>query len=242
MNEVTPIQAAAVPSCAAEISPKRRQITAAAERLFLAQGYGAVSMDLVARTAGVSKATLYAHFESKDALFATIVADKGEDNPIAKDMFPEEVTDLRAALEQIGQRVLRFMLRERTLAIYRLTLAEAARFPELGRAFFENGPNLGAKRFRAWLEHQVEAGLVEAADLETATHQFMALMRSGVFMRRSLGLPPEATEAEITITVTAAADTWMKAYARRRDAASLNSTTASTITPSENAVVSVPSA
>jgi len=41
-----------------EASPKRRQIVAAAEALFLAQGYGAVSMDAVARRAGVSKATL----------------------------------------------------------------------------------------------------------------------------------------------------------------------------------------
>ena len=59
--------------CAADGSPKRRQIVDAAQALFLAHGYGAVSMDAVARTAGVSKATLYAYFDSKDQLFATIV-------------------------------------------------------------------------------------------------------------------------------------------------------------------------
>jgi hypothetical protein len=41
----------------------------------------------------------------------------------------------------------------------------------------------------------------------------MALMRSGVFLRRSLSLPPEASEAEIMATVSAAATTWLRAYA-----------------------------
>lgn len=195
-------------------SPKRRQITRAAETLFLGHGYGAVSMDLVARTAGVSKATLYAYFPSKDALFATIVSDKGLDNPFGEDLFPETVVDLRATLEAIGQKMLRFMLRERTLAIYRITLAEAARFPEMGLAFYESGPRRMTERFAAWLVRLNEQGLIEACDPVVATQQFMALMRSGVFLRRSLAVPPEASETEINDTVTAAAVAWLRAYAR----------------------------
>ena len=198
-----------------DISPKRRQVTEAAEQLFLAQGYGAVSMDQVARTAGVSKATLYAYFPSKDALFAQIVAKKGDDNPFGDELFPTHITDLRATLEEIGQRILEFMLRERTLAIYRIALAESGRFPELGRAFYENGPHRFAERFAAWLQHLHDQGLVEVEDLSMATHQFMALMRCGVFFRRSLSLPPEASAEEIHATVRMAADTFLKAFARR---------------------------
>ena len=57
-----------------DAGPKARAILDAAGALFLDEGYPAVSMDAVARRAGVSKATLYAHFESKEALFAAIVA------------------------------------------------------------------------------------------------------------------------------------------------------------------------
>ena len=39
-------------------SPKRKVILEAATELFMAHGYGAVSMDAIARAAGVSKATL----------------------------------------------------------------------------------------------------------------------------------------------------------------------------------------
>ena len=197
------------------MSPKRRQVMEAAERLFFVHGYGAVSMDQVAKTAGVSKATLYAYFPSKDALFAHIVASKGEDSPLSDDLFPAEVTDLRASLETIGRRMLDFMLRERTLAIYRIALAESARFPEMSRAFYENGPKQFTERFCAWLEQLRDQKLVEVTDLVTASNQFMALMRCGVFFRRSLSLPPEASEDEIQTTVRAAADTFIRAYAAR---------------------------
>jgi TetR/AcrR family transcriptional repressor of mexJK operon len=194
-------------------SPKHRQITEAAEALFLAHGYGAVSMDAVARRAGVSKATLYAHFVSKDGLFAGIVADKGLDSPIEEELFPDEVEDLRAALLAIGLRLMRFMLRGRTLAILRIAIAESARFPELGEAFYANGPQKFRDRFSAWLEVLAARGLVAVPDRLTATWQFMALLRSDMFLRAGLGLPPPPGEAEIEATVASAVETWLRAYA-----------------------------
>jgi TetR/AcrR family transcriptional repressor of mexJK operon len=198
---------------AVDESPKRRQIVAAAHQLFLAHGYGAVSMDAVARTAGVSKATLYAYFASKDELFATIVNERRLQKGLDDLMVPERVPDLRAALETIGQHVLRFMLREETLAIYRIAIAESARFPELGHAFYANGPQRSYETARAWLATQQAAGLVRPADLDVATQQFMSLLRSGVFLRAGLALPPPPSEAEINATVSAAVETWLRAFA-----------------------------
>lgn len=200
------------PETGADGSPKRRQVLEAAEKLFLAHGYGAVSMDAISRDAGVSKATLYAHFASKDQLFATIVCDRGVSITMEETLFPEHVTDLRPVLEGIGQKVLRFMLRERTLAIYRIALAESSRFPELGRAFFDNGPQRFCTRVQAWLAKQQAAGLMRGCNIATATQQLMALLRSGVFLRVSLGLPPDPNDAEIDATVSAAVDTWLRAF------------------------------
>src|SRR5436309_10559424 len=53
---------------------KAESILAAAKRSFLAAGFGAVSMDQIARNAGVSKATVYAHFAGKEELFGAVVA------------------------------------------------------------------------------------------------------------------------------------------------------------------------
>jgi TetR/AcrR family transcriptional repressor of mexJK operon len=196
-----------------ETSPKRRQIVQAAEALFLAHGYGAVSMDAVARQAGVSKATLYAHFASKDGLFASIVADKGRESPVLESLFPAEVPDLRAALLAIGQRMLRFLLQPRTLAILRIAIAESARIPELGHAFHANGPQKFRDRFAAWLEDLAGQGRVRAPDRKVAAHHFMALLRSDLFLRAALGLPPPPGEAEIDATVADAVETWLRAFA-----------------------------
>jgi AcrR family transcriptional regulator len=48
-------------------------VTRAARALFLDQGFSATSMDAIARTAGVSKATVYAYFPNKEALFASLI-------------------------------------------------------------------------------------------------------------------------------------------------------------------------
>ena len=53
---------------------KAEAVLAAAERAFLAGGFGAVTMDAIAREAGVSKATVYAHYSSKEELFGAVIA------------------------------------------------------------------------------------------------------------------------------------------------------------------------
>jgi AcrR family transcriptional regulator len=56
----------------------RTSILAAAERLFYDQGIGAVGVDAVADAAGVTKRTLYYHFESKDDLVAAYLDARDE--------------------------------------------------------------------------------------------------------------------------------------------------------------------
>jgi TetR/AcrR family transcriptional regulator, mexJK operon transcriptional repressor len=195
-------------------SPKRQAILHAASELFIARGYGAVSMDAVAKEAGVSKATLYAHFASKDRLFATIINDACRQNIAVVDFMPESAPDLAAALTALGGRMLRFLLEDRALAINRVVTAESVRFPELGRAFYDNGPGVFRRAFGAWLAAQTEAGRLRVPDPEMAADQFIGMLRSaGIYTRATLGLPPPPTEAAIDATVVAAVATFLRAYA-----------------------------
>ena len=195
-----------------DLSPKRRQILDAATELFLAHGFGAVSMDAVARAAGVSKATLYVYFPSKDELFATIHKERGVSNKLDETLFPAHVTDLRAALHSLGLRVVRFMLQERTIAIYRIVVSESPRFPELGRTFYANGPAKFFTHGQPWLASLQAQGLLRPCDIGVATEHLMSLLRSAMFLRATLGVPPEPTDAEIEATVAAAVDTWLRAF------------------------------
>lgn len=194
-------------------SPKRQLMLEAAAALFMAHGYGTVSMDAIARAAGVSKATLYAHFASKEQLFATIIEQGCHEHLVADSFLPVGEVDLRSALTELGGRVLRFLLEDGKLAIFRVVIGESWRFPELGRAFYEHGPMNFCRVFSAWLAAHQEAGRLAMADPTMAAEQFIGLLRTGLHTRATLGLPPPPSEAEIDATVTAAVDTFLKAYA-----------------------------
>lgn len=199
-------------------SPKRRAILSAATELFVARGYGAVSMDAIARAADVSKTTLYAHFTSKDRLFATIVQVACLENIMPANELPDDgspngvpqgANDIEDALRAIGGRILRFFLRDRSLAIHRLVIAESTRFPELGRAFYENGPVAGRKGLAAWMAARPALLVPEP---EIAAEQFLGLLRAGLYLRATLGLAPEPDEPAIEAVVTAAVRTFLRAY------------------------------
>ena len=58
---------------------KRQAILEAAKVLFLSNGYASTSMDAVAAEAGVSKLTVYSHFNDKETLFTAAVVAKCEE-------------------------------------------------------------------------------------------------------------------------------------------------------------------
>src|SRR5438046_137594 len=56
----------------------RERLVAAAIELFYRQGFGAVGVDQVIATAGVTKTTFYKHFEGKDDLMVAAVRRRDE--------------------------------------------------------------------------------------------------------------------------------------------------------------------
>lgn len=192
-------------------SPKRQLVLDAAADLFMAQGYGAVSMDAIARAAGVSKATLYAYFSSKEQLFARIIGEACLQNIAVAEFLPADTADVRAALLAVAGRTLRFLLQERALAIHRVVTSESLRFPELGRAFFDNGPVQFRLVFGEWLKAQTAAGRLSVADTDMAADQFIGLFRNGLHLRATLGLA-HPSEAEIDAVVASAVEVFLRAY------------------------------
>src|SRR3954447_22974091 len=54
-------------------SARRKQLLAAAQEVFVAQGYHAAAMDDIAERAGVSKPVLYQHFPGKLELYLALL-------------------------------------------------------------------------------------------------------------------------------------------------------------------------
>src|ERR1700757_1485043 len=90
-------------TAAKAVPAKKQSVLKAALRLFLEQGFGATSMDAIAREAGVSKATLYAHVKSKEELFAAITASCAERLVSSHPDF-EHGADVRSELLRFARR------------------------------------------------------------------------------------------------------------------------------------------
>lgn len=112
-----------------------RRILQAAEEVFTTTGYGAATMEAIAKAAGMSKKTLYGLYPNKRQLLMAVT--------VAPDDFPWE-DDERPALEdplaELRQRMLasaRFALTPRQLRLTRLLIAEAAHAPDLADDFYE---------------------------------------------------------------------------------------------------------
>jgi AcrR family transcriptional regulator len=124
---------------------KRDAILKIAFEAFLTDGYAATSMSSIAARVGGSKATLYNYFSSKEELFSAVISEKCQD--IQSLLFETELehAHFRISLLHLGERLLRLMLSDEKIAVFRLITAETARFPELGCAFYRSGPAQGKR-------------------------------------------------------------------------------------------------
>ncbi|MFC3127072.1 TetR/AcrR family transcriptional regulator [Pseudoroseomonas globiformis] len=204
------------------VSPKRRAILEGAAALFMAEGFGAVSMDAVARTAGVSKATLYAYFSGKDALFAEIIRGNCRRmQAAAPPSFSSHDLPLDRALVEFGEHWLNFLLQPQVRALHRMVIAECGRIPELARAFYEAGPLAVRAWVAGWLAEEVLRGrLRPGTDPDLAAEQFLSLLRGDLFLRATLGLEPQANPEAVSALARQAAAGFLAIYAAIRPLAS----------------------
>jgi AcrR family transcriptional regulator len=197
------------------LAGKAESILTAAKRSFLAAGFGAVSMDAIAREAGVSKATVYAHFAGKQELFGAVVGRECE-RYLAR-FSPGELDpcDVRASLCVLGRRFLELILSPDGIALYRIILGEVTRFPMLGEVFWHAGPERQRLQIEAYLKSATALGSLALADTRLAAEQFVSLVRGEIQLRHLLRLDADADPSGIGAAVEGAVATFMRAFERR---------------------------
>ncbi|MCU4178560.1 TetR/AcrR family transcriptional regulator [Bosea sp. BH3] len=171
---------------------KHHAITRAAAETFLAEGFERASLDQIAQRAGVSKQTIYSHFNDKEDLFKAICADLTETL-----VFPlrQNATsmDLRHTLIQLGEDTLALMLRPEALDLHRLVVSAAPRFPELGRVTWEGGARRMLDDVATLLleRSRIGDGLprpIDVAQAELLAEQFVGMLRGFHQARGLLGV------------------------------------------------------
>ncbi|MGE5269605.1 MAG: TetR/AcrR family transcriptional regulator, partial [Thiohalocapsa sp.] len=176
-----------------------------ATALFLGQGYGATSIEAVARHAQISKRTFYHRFRGKEVLFEAVVRRLIERWTPRFDRDLLEGAGLADTLRRAAERMLKAALTPEALALHRIAITEATRFPALARILHDLGAAAGIERIAGYLETRAAAGEIRPIDSRFAAEQFIMMVVT-VPRRRALGLgaPFGAGEREKWIEETVA--------------------------------------
>src|ERR1700759_3068260 len=135
------------------------EILDAALKVFAEKGYAGTRMDDIARRAGVTKGTIYLYFESKEAVFKSLVRDTigttlagvaaGVQN------FQGPAKDLiRFALTTMGH----LLTASDRVVLPKIIIAESGNFPELARFYREEIIERGMALMASLIERGITQG------------------------------------------------------------------------------------
>ncbi len=144
---------------------RRDQVLKAAEAAFLDRGFGNASMEAVAKEAGVSKKTIYAFFATKEALFEAVMRCHIESSERPEpDINVRNAEELERALVDYLARLAQFILGPFAVRLFKASIAEADRFPEIAAAFYRQGGLRSIHQLEEWLKAQKKKGLLMLDD------------------------------------------------------------------------------
>ena len=210
---------AASPRASAPAAPddKAAAVLAGARSVFLTHGFSAATTDMIQQAAKVSKATVYARYATKEALFTAVVEAECE-----RFLGVVRATEIRSrklpsVLTALAQAYLRLVLSPEILALYRVVVGEAPRFPALARQFYLVGPH----GFNVIVEQRLEAAATQgevdfsSVGLEMAAIHFVNLVRGEAQMQGLTHPGSVASQAQCDHWAAAAVTTFMRAFGPR---------------------------
>ncbi len=203
------------PSHSRRSSGRREALLQAAAEVFFEQGYSATSIDAIIERTGGSKRNIYTEFGSKEGLFTAIVTNNAD---IALSSLSLEETigrSLHDTLIAFGQRLMKVYMTSTVVAVYRIAVTEASRFPDLARSLYDQGPGRAASQLAEVLVSARDRGDVKVDDCAGAAGHFVAMLRDNTHLQVILGLREPPSDEEISKIVTSAVDVFLNGIRAR---------------------------
>lgn len=156
---------------------------------FVARGFAATRLDDVAKSAGVSKGTLYLYFSSKEELLKAVVRESivpliGQAESVIEQFegSSEELFKLviRTWWENVGA--------SKLSGLPKLMMAEAGNFPELARFYQEEVVDRGERLVATMLKRGMDRGDIIKMDLTIAPRILIAPMIMMMIWKHSNGV------------------------------------------------------
>ena len=194
-----------------EDSSKRRQILDGARKVFMDLGFDGASMNEIARSAGVSKGTLYVYFADKNRLFEAILENEAlEQGKVAFNLDPAR--DVETTLREFGQAYMALLCRPGGGSWIRTVMAIAERMPEVGRRYYANVLEKLNTRLADYLKARVATGDLKIDDCGLAAAQFMEVCKATLFLPFVFQAAPAPSAERIAEVVDSATRMFLAAY------------------------------
>ncbi|MFT8762411.1 MAG: TetR/AcrR family transcriptional regulator [Gluconobacter potus] len=195
---------------------KREQILKGAGTVFLANGYEGASMSRIAQMAGVSKGTLYNHFDGKASLFSAFFEEQARCRlaPIEA-LSRNDEQSVRLTLIRFAEMAVHMLISPMALGLYRIIVGEVEKFPNLADTFWRYGFDRKLSNLTEYLTRIVARGELDIADPRLSAEQFMLMCQARIVQRRRFGLPVDDSDAAIAEFAAFTADSFLKIYKPR---------------------------
>lgn len=187
---------------------KYHLILHAASCLFLKEGFANTSMDTVAKASGVSKQTVYSHFESKDALFKAAISSKCHSYQLDTQQLIDASfgsLSLFECLQKVGCQFVRLLQDPEAIAIFRVIIAEAVNSPHVATLFYQAGPEASLATLSTMIE-KFGQGSLSADVAQQLAVDYCALLKGEYHTMMLCGIKSPLTDDEITAHVDSAAE------------------------------------
>lgn len=170
----------------------RDRILEAAYDVFVEHGFSGATTDMIQAASATSKATMYAHFRSKETLFHEMVEYRLSQSLLEFRELSNENDSIEEFLLMLGYELLRNVLDEDGVKLGRLMIAESTRFPLLGTLFNITGPKAITDIVEMRLSEANRRKELDVPEPELAAEQFAGIIKGDYYLRALLGyeIPP----------------------------------------------------
>ena len=186
-----------------------------AAEVFISEGFSAASTNEIARRANSSKTTFYSRFPTKEQLFLAVIERRM--NRIFQQVgasLPEE-PPIEETLRNYGAALIRFAMSKEQLALVRVVSMESAKFPELGKRFYELGPKRGEEVLSAYFTKQAGKGRLSNEDTHQMAQHFLSLITGGPIRWFVFAFDPSSlSKSAVQKHLNSAIQVFMRAYGR----------------------------
>ena len=194
---------------------KRQAILEAATQSFLSCGYDGTSKDSIAKVAGVSKLTVYNHFQDNAQLFGAAIA-MVCDQRLPKHYYQLDPNkSVEAHLTDLAVAFLNMVYSEEAIKLHQLLTSLASQAPELVSLFYNAGPQQTRTNLLSLFQQFQQHQLIDMDDESVAIDLFCSLLTDVHHDRVIWGIDPVPDLAQIKAKIKKQLTIFFKIYPLR---------------------------